>query len=548
MWVWEIRSAQPLAAVLQHPYEVRKAMFSPDGARAATVTLGKLAKDCLVRLWDVQRATPLFPPLGPGSYELQFSRDGRLLLGSMTGKVTVWDSSSGKVFGRPFGRARSTYARFSPDGQLVVIGGPNDSTVPDPNFVNVWRVADGERVAQFSHEGPAGFARFSPDGRWVVTTSLDKTARLWDWQTGKQLTEPLRHEGAVVWADVSADNRRVLTLSADQTARLWEASSGKLLHTLSHGGEPYYHTSAEFSADGGRVVIASGSAVQVWDAHTGQPVTAALTHAGRVNSVKFSPDGTRLLTASHDGIARLWDAATGHPVSEALRHLGRVSHAEFSPDGRRVITASQDGTARIFEVPTLPASVPPWLADLAEAVAGQRLDERNASQPVPFAQLHRLRQSLAQALETDDATRWAKWFFSENATRRVSPGSSLTVPQLVEQRIQDNTLESLQQAIQLSPGNGLAQARLAFLTLTNVATPDPRLVAALDWQSHHGVELSPEEPDAWWARAKFFEHTGKAAEAIDAMDRATVLSPTNASFRNARKLLLEKTKRLENAR
>jgi hypothetical protein len=198
-----------------------------------------------------------------------------------------------------------------------------------------------------------------------------------------------------------------------------------------------------------------------------------------------------------------------------------VNYAEFSPDGRRGITTSDDETTRIVEVPLLPPAVPPWLADVAEAVAGQRLDARNASQPVPFAELHRLRQNLARDSEGDEAARWAMWFFAESATRRISPGATLTVPQLVQQRIQDNTVESLQQALALSPNNGVALARLASATLTNTPTPDPHLLAVLEWQSRHGVELSPMNPDAWRARSKFLDHLGKTAEAAEVMDRAT---------------------------
>jgi tetratricopeptide (TPR) repeat protein len=232
-----------------------------------------------------------------------------------------------------------------------------------------------------------------------------------------------------------------------------------------------------------------------------------------------------------------------------LGHHAAVNYAEFSPDGRWVITASDDGTARIWEVPTLTLSVPSWLADWAEAVAGQRIDERNASQLVPFDEVRRLRQTLAQVPDAEEAGRWAKWFYAENATRKISPASLLTVAQLVEQRIEQSTLDSLQQAVRLSPTNGVAQARLAYVTLTNEATPNPRLVASLEWQSRRGLELSPNEPDVWSARAQFCEHVGRLAEALAAMDHATDLNPatTNASFWNTRGLLLEKTNRLEEA-
>ena len=544
VWVWEVRSEQPLTVSLQHPSEVRKAVFSPDGERAATTTLGSLGSDNLVRLWDARRAIPLLPPLGGGTHDVQFSRDGRLLL-AMGNATTVWDSSDGKIVGGPF-ENNGTSARFSPDGQLVLIGGGYGWADYGPE-VKVWRISTGELVTKLSHETNAGFAQFSPDGQWVVTTSADRTARLWDWRTGKPLTEPLRHDGDVVWVDVSADSKQVVTISRDQTARIWQAGSGKLLHTLPHAEEPYAYNSVQFSPDGRLVVTAAGNTAQIWNSHTGRPITVALKHDGRVNSVRFSPDGKRLVTACLDSSARIWDVTTGHLLSEPLRHRARVMYAEFSPNGCWVITASDDGTAKIWELPILSSSPPPWLADWAEAVAGQRIDERNANQSVPFEELRRLREGLKRASEADEAVRWGRWFFAENSTRTISPGSSITVEQLVQQRVEQYTLNSLQQAVRLSPTNGLAQARLAFVTLTNEATPDPRLVSSVEWQSRCSLELSPNDSGAWRARAKLCDYLGRLAEALDAMDRATSLDPTNASFWDSKGLLCEKANRLEEA-
>jgi sugar lactone lactonase YvrE len=74
---------------------------------------------------------------------------------------------------------------------------------------------------------------------------------------------------------------------------------------------------------------------------------AVLPSHGPVNSVAFSPDGSRVLTASDDGSARIW-SLHGHTPVQVLRHLGPVHTAAFSPDGALVVTASEDGTARIW--------------------------------------------------------------------------------------------------------------------------------------------------------------------------------------------------------
>jgi WD40 repeat protein len=80
-------------------------------------------------------------------------------------------------------------------------------------------------------------------------------------------------------------------------------------------------------------------------------------HDAGVNSATFSPDGSRIVTASDDKTARIWDAATGKEVAVLRGHDARVNSAAFGPGGSRVVTASWDQTARIWDtrLETMPA-------------------------------------------------------------------------------------------------------------------------------------------------------------------------------------------------
>jgi hypothetical protein len=72
-------------------------------------------------------------------------------------------------------------------------------------------------------------------------------------------------------------------------------------------------------------------------------------HKGHVSRAAFSPDGQRIVTASHDGTACIWDGRTGQLIAELHGHTGGVWSAAFSPDGERIVTASHDGTACIWD-------------------------------------------------------------------------------------------------------------------------------------------------------------------------------------------------------
>ena len=65
-------------------------------------------------------------------------------------------------------------------------------------------------------------------------------------------------------------------------------------------------------------------------------------HSNEVVAAVFSPDGRQVLSASHDGTAKLWDSFSGQPVATFTGHDGSLGPAQFSADGRRVLTFGGD--------------------------------------------------------------------------------------------------------------------------------------------------------------------------------------------------------------
>jgi hypothetical protein len=193
--------------------------------------------------------------------------------------------------------------------------------------------------------------------------------------------------------------------------RIWDAHTGVQLVVLPGHDDIVY--SAAYSPDGSRIVTASqDKTARVWDARTNAQVALLSGHDGVVGSAAYSPDGSRIVTASQDKTARVWDARTGAQLA-VFSHGDAVEAAAYSPDGTRIVTASDDSIARIWDA-QIPADI---AAQILWAAAAQ-------TDPLPDVDRNRLglppdsrvRASSTQASACDRA---AAAFYDPD---RTSPG------------------------------------------------------------------------------------------------------------------------------
>lgn len=142
---------------------------------------------------------------------------------------------------------------------------------------------------------------FSRDGKLIVSGSGDKTARIWDMETGAckvlAIIEPESIDAGVTSVAISPDGRWVAAGSLDMVVRIWDASTGALVERLRGHKDSVY--SVAFSPDGRGLVSGSlDKSLKYWDI---MPMVRAVTsgaQAGGANRVLLRQDG---LVASNQG-------------------------------------------------------------------------------------------------------------------------------------------------------------------------------------------------------------------------------------------------------
>jgi WD40 repeat protein len=232
---------------------------------------------------------------------------------------------------------------FSPDGKTLA-SGSEDKTV------KLWDVETGKELKTLKgHQDSVNSVSFPPDGKTLASASRDKTVKLWDVVTGKELKTLNGHQSAVNSVSYSPDGKTLASASRDNTVKLWDVVTGKELKTLNGHQDQVW--SVSFSPDGKTLASASwDNTVKLWDVGTGKELKTLKGYQSWVNSVSYSPDGETLASGSGDGTVKLWDVGTGKELKTLQVHQYSVRSVSFSPDGKTLASASADNTVRIWEV------------------------------------------------------------------------------------------------------------------------------------------------------------------------------------------------------
>jgi WD40 repeat protein len=214
-----------------------------------------------------------------------------------------------------------------------------------------------ETVIQKGHELAVIAVATSPDSNYVVTGSRDKTAKLWELSTGREVRSFLGHEASVNSVEFSPDGKLLITGSGDKTARIWEVETGKQIYSTSVSKE--YVTGIAFSPDQKIFVVAGyEDSASVYD-YIPKKIIAKIpvnSDKGRGYGVQctFSPDGKWLAFGEDNRTANVYRTSDWKLVFTFEFGQGSCggcsTFTAFTPDSQFLIMASHNGSVKKYDL------------------------------------------------------------------------------------------------------------------------------------------------------------------------------------------------------
>ncbi len=384
----DVKALLYYASIYYAPIKIEKIDKFPK--RKRDIALTKFKKEILAHL-KKQEQNKMLSFMNQIANIAESPDKQKLAVAFMSGNIIIYDLQSEKALKiQTKNLKRPTIIKFLSNKKILF-----------DNFdtIKIWDIAKKREERFFQHKSRILDISIL-NGNKIVSSSWDRTVKIWDIRSGKLLQTlsfapyvPVMLQNAhkninvylihpyeptkKFYVLLKKKNEKLLTIienspfgnvlffpdgqkiasASGSTIKIWNSDTGLEIDTFHNSFDVFSlassHDGEKIAAgcDGNMLRLTNNSySIKIWDIATKKLLKTLRGHKNAVSSLAFSIDDKKLFSASFDKTIKIWDIESGNLIDTLQGHTREVTCVVCSSDGKRLASSSYDGNIIIWDI------------------------------------------------------------------------------------------------------------------------------------------------------------------------------------------------------
>lgn len=228
---------------------------------------------------------------------------------------------------------------FSPDGSLI-------ASASDDRTIRFWNRNTNPVTTVTGHTDRVTAMVFVPSGRDLISASGTGEIRIWDVATGIEINSFKAHDDCIHGLAINSAGTELFAVGWDSTLSVWDHRDGRLLHRKTC---PKVAECCALARDGSVLLVGCvDGVIRTWNASDDTLRDVYSEHTDQVKALRFSADGTSVISCGRDHRLSVWKYPSGETVS-SIPSGAPLRDAVFFDGESKILACAEDGTLLVFD-------------------------------------------------------------------------------------------------------------------------------------------------------------------------------------------------------